>query len=144
MVWITSLYGLGFPWDSEQAWVVCRFCVVLTFYRHFSLSLLSDNSHFSLVRIRGEWGCVHHHFYLSLDIIYLFISSISCTASPFPHVLPFHFILFLNLYSCSILPRQNRHVCNIRLDRLHFSKRMRSRNLIAGLPLAPSPSRFFL
>lgn len=62
MVWITSLYGLGFPWDSEQARVVCRFCVVSTLSRYFSFSLLSDNSPFPLVTIRGEQGFVHLHF----------------------------------------------------------------------------------
>lgn len=74
--------------------------MVLTSYRYFSLSVLSDNSHFSLVRISGEWGFVHYHFFfLSLDIILLFFHDLSrCTASPFPHVLPFHFILFLSLY----------------------------------------------
>lgn len=95
MVWITSLYGLGSPWESEQVRVVCRFCVVLTISRYFSLSPLSDNTPFSHVRIRGDWGFAHHHFFLclSLDIILLFSSN--SPPMQLPHFLMcFHFILF--------------------------------------------------
>ena len=91
MVWITSLYGLGFPGDSVQVEVVCRFCVVSTFSRYFSLSLLSDNSPASLDNMRGKWGFVHLHFlYISLDSFALF----PCASSTFSH----HCILFNSFF----------------------------------------------
>lgn len=137
-----SLYGLGFPWDSEQAWAVYGFCVVLTFYRHFSLSLLVGNSHFSLKNKRTVGICSSS--FLSLTLLFFFSIALATQLSQFPMFFLFTLFSLYLLNSCSILSRQNRHVCNIHLDRLCFSKRMRRGNLIAELPLAPSPSRFFL
>lgn len=83
---------------------MCRFCVVRTFYRCFSLSVLSDNSPCSLVTIKGERGFVHHHlFYRPLDIlpsrIYLFPS-------------------LSRLHSGSVLSAQSRHGFSIYPDNL--------------------------
>lgn len=100
MVWITSLYGLGFPRDSEQAWVVCRFCVVLTFYRYFSLSLLSDNSPFSPVRMRAEQQSVHHS-HLSVHTLWLLFTP----GVQLCHCSTFSFFSSLSLFLCTSLSR---------------------------------------
>ncbi len=115
--------------------------MVLTFHRYFSLSLLSDSSPSSLVRARGEWGFVHR-FHVILDIIVLFFSISHTANSPLPSCCFFSAYSLSLLYlllSRSVLSGQNRRVRNIHLDRLYFSKRMRSRNLIAELP---SPAGF--